>query len=205
MLEPFVCSTMEIRQLKASDVESVIEVARLSWEWTYQSIYSHEFIESWIREKYAKHAISDQITRFASGQNGIFLGAFQNNKLIGFIHAVVNDSEAEIAIRNFSFKGTSDYHPVQCKVIFSPIFRRGLPASTVTSGTSTCMNSLRSGGTLISMPSHLTLRTQARTEPHVIRPSSILSAGEHCNISRKHRKGFTFIPPFRKGFPAQFR
>ena len=88
---------MEIRQLRESDAESVIEVSRLSWEWTYQSIYSHEFIESWIREKYAKHAISDQITQSASGRNGIFLGAFQNNKLIGFIHAVVNDFEAEIA------------------------------------------------------------------------------------------------------------
>jgi len=88
---------MEIRQLREGDVESVIEVARLSWEWTYQSIYSHEFIESWIREKYGKHAISDQISRSASGQNGIFLGAFQDSKLVGFIHAVVKDSEAEIA------------------------------------------------------------------------------------------------------------
>lgn len=103
------------------------------------------------------------------------------------------------AIRNFSFKGASVYHPVQCKVTSSPIFRMGLPASTVTSGTSTGMNSLRSGGTLISMLSHSTLWTQARMELHVIRPSSILSAGEHCNISREQKKGFTFNPSISEG------
>ena len=57
----------------------------------------------------------------------------------------------------------------------------------------------RSGGTLISMLSHWTLRKQARMEPHVIRPSSILSAGEYCNISREQKKGFTFNPSISEG------
>jgi hypothetical protein len=86
-----------------------------------------------------------------------------------------------------------------------PIFRKGLPASTVTSGTSTGMNSLRPGGTLLSMLSQWTLRTQARMEPRVIQPSSILSAGEHRNTSRKHKKVSPSSLPFGRGdFPLNF-
>lgn len=88
---------MEIRQLRESDAEAVIEVARRSWEWTYQDIYSREFIDSWIREKYGRQTIADQIMRSASGRDSIFLGAFRGDKLAGFIHVVTNDSEAEIA------------------------------------------------------------------------------------------------------------
>jgi len=101
--------------------------------------------------------------------------------------------------RHLAINRSSSYVRLQCFVTSSPIFRKGLPASTVTSGTSTGMNSLRSGGILISMLSHSTLRKQARMELHVIRPSSILSAGEHCNISRKQKKGFTFIPSISEG------
>ena len=60
--------------------------------------------------------------------------------------------------------------------------RRELPTSRVAGGISMGLNSPRPEGTLSFMLNHPTLRMQARMKQYAIRPFSLLSASEQCNM-----------------------
>lgn len=85
-----------IKKLTAEDVDALIEIARESWKWTYRDIYSNEFIESWISEKYSKEKILNEIIRSLSNFDIIFLGALVNSALTGFIELKIIADKAEL-------------------------------------------------------------------------------------------------------------
>ncbi len=85
-----------IKKLTAEDVDALIEIARESWKWTYRDIYSNEFIESWISEKYSKEKILNEIIRSLSNFDIIFLGALVNSTLTGFIELKIIADKAEL-------------------------------------------------------------------------------------------------------------
>ena len=88
--------SIEIRKLSIEDLETLIEVARESWKWTYAGIYSEEYIESWIREKYSKEKLLNEIVRSQSNLDILFLGAFADSTLIGFIELKIIANKAEL-------------------------------------------------------------------------------------------------------------
>ncbi|MHB8395580.1 MAG: hypothetical protein ACYDAZ_00010 [Thermoplasmataceae archaeon] len=84
--------SIEIKKLSIGDLETLIEVARESWEWTYAGIYSEEYIESWIREKYSREKLLNEIVRSRSNLDILFLGAFLDSMLTGFIELKLSAS-----------------------------------------------------------------------------------------------------------------
>ncbi len=88
--------TIEIRKISIGDLETLIEVARESWKWTYAGIYSEEYIEDWIREKYSKEKLLKEIVRSQSDLDILFLGAFSDSILTGFMELKLGASEAEL-------------------------------------------------------------------------------------------------------------
>ena len=86
----------EIRELSIEDIESLVEVARESWKWTYAEIYSEEYIDSWIRDKYSKEKLLNEIARSKSNIDILFLGSFADSKLIGFIELKIIANKAEL-------------------------------------------------------------------------------------------------------------
>ena len=85
-----------IKKLTDEDVEALIEIARDSWKWTYRDIYSNEFIESWISEKYSKEKLLNEIIRSQSDFDIIFLGSFVKSTLTGFIELKIGANKAEL-------------------------------------------------------------------------------------------------------------
>ncbi len=85
-----------IKKLNNEDVEALIEVARDSWRWAYRDIYSNEFIETWIDEKYSMEKILKEIIRSQQDLDIIFLGSFDESTLTGFIELKMADNEAEL-------------------------------------------------------------------------------------------------------------
>lgn len=85
-----------IKKLTAEDVDALIEVARGSWKWTYTDIYSDEFIETWIDEKYSRENILKDIIRSQQDLEIIFLGSFDESTLTGFIELKIGVKEAEL-------------------------------------------------------------------------------------------------------------
>ncbi|MHB1709152.1 MAG: GNAT family N-acetyltransferase [Thermoplasmataceae archaeon] len=88
--------SIEIKKLSIGDLETLIEVARESWKWTYASIYSEEYIESWIRGKYSKEKLLNEIVRSQSNLDILFLGAFADSTLTGFIELKLSADKAEL-------------------------------------------------------------------------------------------------------------
>ncbi len=85
-----------IKKLTAEDVESIIEIARDSWKWTYKDIYNKEFIENWISEKYSREKLLNDIIRSQKDDGIIFLGSFVKSIPIGFIELKIGDYRAEL-------------------------------------------------------------------------------------------------------------
>ena len=85
------------------------------------------------------------------------------------------------------------------RVISSPIFRKGLPASKAARGISLGLNSTRPEGTLSLMLSHLTLR-MAGTHEAICNPTTFTSVYQRTGISYVCDTGrFGFIPSLAKG------
>ena len=85
-----------IRKLSIENVEALIEVARESWKWTYAGIFSDKYIESWIREKYSREKLMNEIMRSRSESDLLFLGAFADLMLIGFIQVKIMGDKSEL-------------------------------------------------------------------------------------------------------------
>ena len=85
-----------IRKLSIENVEALIEVARESWKWTYAGIFSDKYIESWIREKYSREKLINEIIRSRSESDLLFLGAFVDLMLIGFIEVKIMGDKSEL-------------------------------------------------------------------------------------------------------------
>lgn len=85
-----------INQLISEDVEALIEVARESWKWVYAGIYSEDYIESWIREKYSREKLLIEIIKSQSGIDIILLGSFVKSKLVGFIELKIGSNKSEL-------------------------------------------------------------------------------------------------------------
>ena len=86
----------EIRVLSIENVEELIEVARESWKWAYAGLYSDEYIERWIRQKYSREKLLNEIMRSRSESDLLFLGAFVDLKLTGFIEVKIMEDNAEL-------------------------------------------------------------------------------------------------------------
>ncbi len=87
---------IKIRKLSFEDIEAVIKVARESWKWTYEGIYSEEYIENWIKEKYSNENLANEIARAESNLDILFLGAFADSILTGFIELKLSGNNAEL-------------------------------------------------------------------------------------------------------------
>ncbi len=85
-----------IRKLSVENVEELIAVARESWKWTYTGIFSDEYIYNWVREKYSREKLLNEIMRSRSESDLLFLGAFVDLKLTGFIEVKINKDNAEL-------------------------------------------------------------------------------------------------------------
>ncbi|MHB1492504.1 MAG: GNAT family N-acetyltransferase [Thermoplasmataceae archaeon] len=87
---------IKIRKLSLKDIEAPIKVARESWKWTYEGIYSEEYIENWIREKYSNENLANEIARSESNLDILFLGSFSESILTGFIELKFDGDKAEL-------------------------------------------------------------------------------------------------------------
>ncbi|MEM0157731.1 MAG: GNAT family N-acetyltransferase [Thermoplasmataceae archaeon] len=85
-----------IKKLTAEDVETLIGIARDSWKWAYRDIYSNDFIESWIREKYSKDKLLNEIIRSQTDLDIIFLGSFSESTMTGFVELKTSANKAEL-------------------------------------------------------------------------------------------------------------
>ncbi len=83
-----------VRQISTEDVDALIDVARDSWNWTYREIYSKDFIDNWIRENYSRESLLGEITKSKTDPEVIFLVAFIDSKLTGFIELKVENRKA---------------------------------------------------------------------------------------------------------------
>ncbi len=86
----------EIRKLSVEGIDRIIEIARESWKWTYSGIYSEEYIENWIQGKYSLNKNENPVNRSQTQQDLIFLGAFVDRKLVGFIEIKISFIDSEI-------------------------------------------------------------------------------------------------------------
>ena len=83
-----------VRQISTEDVDALIDVAGDSWNWTYREIYSKDFIDNWIRENYSRESLLGEITKSKTDPEVIFLVAFIDSKLTGFIELKVENKKA---------------------------------------------------------------------------------------------------------------
>ncbi|MFG1460846.1 MAG: GNAT family N-acetyltransferase [Thermoplasmataceae archaeon] len=83
-----------VRQISTEDVDALIDVASDSWNWTYREIYSKDFIDNWIRENYSRESLLGEITKSKTDPEVIFLVAFIDSKLTGFIELKVENKKA---------------------------------------------------------------------------------------------------------------
>jgi len=83
-----------VRQISTEDVDALIDVASDSWNWTYREIYSKDFIDNWIRENYSRESLLGEITKSKTDPEVIFLVAFIDSKLTGFIELKVENRKA---------------------------------------------------------------------------------------------------------------
>ena len=83
-----------VRQISTEDVDALIDVAGDSWNWTYREIYRKDFIDNWIRENYSRESLLGEITKSKTDPEVIFLVAFIDSKLTGFIELKVENRKA---------------------------------------------------------------------------------------------------------------
>ncbi|MEM3191286.1 MAG: GNAT family N-acetyltransferase [Candidatus Parvarchaeota archaeon] len=84
------------KKLTVEDVEALIGIARDSWKLAYRDIYGNEFIESWIREKYSKDKLLNEIMRSQYDLDIILLGSLVESTMTGFIELKINANKAEL-------------------------------------------------------------------------------------------------------------
>ena len=87
---------IKIRKLTLEDIEALIKLARESWKWTYEGMYSEEYIENWIREKYSNENLANEIARSESNLDILFLGSFSESNLTGFIELKLSGNNVEL-------------------------------------------------------------------------------------------------------------
>ena len=83
-----------VRKISTEDVDALIDVASDSWNWTYREIYSKDFIDNWIMENYSREDLLREITRSKTDPEVIFLVAFIDSKLTGFIELKAGNEKA---------------------------------------------------------------------------------------------------------------
>lgn len=80
---------MDVREATTDDVEGIRTVARRSWEADYPAILSRESIGEAVEEWYAPERL-----RFdAASDDALLLIAAEEETVVGFAHAVVDESE----------------------------------------------------------------------------------------------------------------
>lgn len=80
-----------IRPLDPGEGKAVAEIASLSWRETYREIYSQEFIESWISDKYNPEKLEGEISLSRIDPGLIFLAVLDSGRIEGFIEIRVKD------------------------------------------------------------------------------------------------------------------
>ena len=81
---------MKIRHAEQDDAEEIHEVALKTWRDTYSQIFSEETIEQVISDWYDVEDLREQ------AEHPIFYVAEADDRVIGFVHASVEDSEATL-------------------------------------------------------------------------------------------------------------
>lgn len=81
---------MKIRHAEQDDAEEIHEVALKTWRDTYSQIFSEETIEQVISDWYDVEDLREQ------AEHPIFYVAEADNRVIGFVHASVEDVEATL-------------------------------------------------------------------------------------------------------------
>lgn len=71
------------RKLEVDDVESVRNVARISWETTYAEVYDPGFIRDFIEANYSLESLRQIASIVALGER-IFEVALQASRIVGF-------------------------------------------------------------------------------------------------------------------------
>jgi ribosomal protein S18 acetylase RimI-like enzyme len=83
-----------IRPIELLDIQTVQNVARLSWNDTYKEIYPTEYIESFLSRAYSVERLEQSIIRDQKNEGRRFLVAVltSTQEVIGYIH-VMKESE----------------------------------------------------------------------------------------------------------------
>lgn len=79
-----------IRHAESEDAEEIHDVALKSWKDTYSHILSEEAIEEVIDDWYSVEDLKEQV------EHPIFYVAEKQGKVVGFVHATVEDGKATL-------------------------------------------------------------------------------------------------------------
>lgn len=79
-----------IRHAEAGDIEEIHEVAMESWKDAYSDIIPEKIIEEIVDDWYSEEDLVQQV------EDPIFFVAEQDGNIVGFVHASVEDEEAQL-------------------------------------------------------------------------------------------------------------
>ena len=75
----------KVRELRRIDVQEVYEVALEAWQYTYEDIYSSDFIQKFVNENYAPALLLRLLPLIQAGQH-FFQVALAHSTVVGFCH-----------------------------------------------------------------------------------------------------------------------
>lgn len=84
-----------IRSIRPGEGTAVSDIAAQSWRTTYSGIYTANYIESWIAEKYNSVSVEREIQKAMTNDRLIFLGFF-DDEMKGFIELKVEGRNSEL-------------------------------------------------------------------------------------------------------------
>jgi N-acetylglutamate synthase-like GNAT family acetyltransferase len=86
-----------IRPVKMNDVQGIQRVAQLTWNHTYGTIYTDDFINSFLEQAYSNNSIEATISRDEKREIRKFMVAESESGIIGYAQlTVTKDGEAEL-------------------------------------------------------------------------------------------------------------
>lgn len=86
-----------IRPIAMKDVQSVQRVAQIAWHRTYGTIYTMEFINSFLEQAYSQNSLEAAVSRDEAREARKFLVAECDSEIVGYAQlAETQDGEAEL-------------------------------------------------------------------------------------------------------------
>ena len=83
---------LQVQRLTANAVDAVSALARVVWQATYPALISQAQIDAMLADRYTPARILDQL----ADPRQAWWGAYQNQTLVGFAHATLNEADCKL-------------------------------------------------------------------------------------------------------------